>query len=162
MIKYSADDVFEMAVRSEHNAAAYYRKAAQLHRDQSETEFLVKLAEMEDEHERTFRSLRSELTARERMPTALDPYDQNSLYLSSMANKHIAEGTPTLADTLTGQETMTEILTAACDLEKESILFYVGMKDMVPEDLGKQRIERIIEEEKSHFVTLTEELSNLK
>ena len=162
MIKYSADDIFEMAVRSERNVAAYYRKAAQLHSDQSETEFLVKLAEMEDEHERTFRSLRGELTARERMPTALDPYDQNSLYLSAMADKHIAEGSPTLADKLTGRETMVEILTAARDLEKESILFYVGMKNMVPEDFGKQRIEQIIEEEKGHYVTLTKELSNLK
>ena len=162
MIKYSADDIFEMAVRSERNAAAYYRKAAQLHADRFEAEFLVKLAEMEDEHERTFRSLRSELSARERVPTALDPFDQNSLYLCAMADKSIAEGSPVLADRLTGQESMVEILTTARDLEKEAILFYVGMKDMVPDHLGKQRIERIIEEEKSHLVTLTEELNNLQ
>ncbi len=162
MIKYSADDVFEVAVRIEHNAAAYYRKAAELHADRSDNNVLLKLAEMEEEHERTFQSLRTALTAREKEPTALDPYDQNTLYLNAMADTHGGEGTPSLADKLTGQETMGEILTTARDMERESILFYVGMRDMVPEDLGRQRIERIIEEEKSHFVILTEELNNLK
>jgi rubrerythrin len=78
-----------------------------------------------------------------------------------MADKEIAEGSPTLADKLTGQESMKDILTTARDLEKEAILFYVGMKDLVPEELGRHRIEEIIQEEKRHFVTLTEELNNL-
>jgi rubrerythrin len=162
MIRYSADDVLEMAVRSEHNAAVYYRKAAKLHADRFDTEFLVKLAEMEDQHERTFQSLRSKLTAKEKVPTALDPYDQNALYLSAMADELIGEGSPLLAEKLTGRETMKEVLTIARDLEKEAILFYVGIKNLVPAEMGSERIQQIIDEEKSHLVTLTQELNKLR
>ena len=162
MIKYSADDIFQMAVRSEHNAAAYYRKAAELHADRFETGFLLKLAEMEDEHERTFESMRAELTTREKMPTALDPYDQNTLYLNAMSDMHGGEGSPSLADRLTGEETIVEVLTTARELEKESILFYVGLRHLVPEDLGVRRIEEIIDQEKRHLVQLTQELNKLK
>ena len=56
---------------------------------------------------------------------------------------------------------MEEILRIALDLEKKAILFYLGLKDVVPENLGKDKIDRIIDEEKSHVVTLTQELKKL-
>jgi rubrerythrin len=46
----------------------------------------------------------------------------------------------------------------AVELEKQAILFYLGIKDMVPERLGKDMVERIIKEEQSHVVMLSNRL----
>jgi rubrerythrin len=162
MIRYSAGEILDMAVRIEQNGAAFYRRAAELQADDAKTDFLLKLADMEDQHEQMFLAMRGDLSAREKTQTAMDPYEQASLYLIALADTHGGEGSPSVAEKLTGQESMMEILTTARDLEKESILFYVGMLDLVPEELGKQRIQRIIDEEKSHVVTLTQELGRLK
>ena len=49
-------------------------------------------------------------------------------------------------------------LECAVDLEKKSVLFYLGMKDMVPQKLGRDRLDHIISEEKGHIVELSREL----
>ncbi len=50
---------------------------------------------------------------------------------------------------LTGDETMVQVIDTAIGLEKESILFYLGLKDIVPPKLGRVKIDEIIEEEKN-------------
>ena len=70
----------------------------------------------------------------------------------------MVEDSPNAADSLTGDESMVEILEIAIELETKSILFYLGLKDVVPERLGKDKIEGIIAEEKAHVVMLAEEL----
>ena len=49
-IHLSADEVLELAQRIEQNGAIFYRKAAEITKDKSDTGFLLRLAEMEDEH----------------------------------------------------------------------------------------------------------------
>ena len=53
---------------------------------------------------------------------------------------------------------MVEILKSAIEAEKDSIVFYLGMKEAVPENLGKGRIETIIKEEMGHIRLLSKEL----
>ena len=53
---------------------------------------------------------------------------------------------------------MVEILKSAIEAEKDSIVFYLGMKEAVPENLGKDRIETIIKEEMGHIRVLSREL----
>jgi rubrerythrin len=47
-------------------------------------------------------------------------------------------------------------------MEKDSIVFYVGIKDLVPEKLGKNKIDNIIDEEKKHILLLANELAALE
>jgi rubrerythrin len=157
-ILFNADEVFEMAIRSEQNGAAFYRRAAQLHSDREEVEFLMTLAEMEDGHSREFQEMRAALAASEKAATAYDPYDEAMLYLDAMADGSGGEGSPNAADSLTGTESMAEILKTAIELEKKSILFYVGLLELVPERLGRQKVMDIIEEERAHAAELAKEL----
>ena len=53
---------------------------------------------------------------------------------------------------------ITEILKSAIEAEKDSIVFYLGMKEAVPESLGQDRINRIIKEEMGHIRMLSKEL----
>jgi rubrerythrin len=161
-IRFNADEVFEMAERIEINGAKFYRRAAELKgkQDEAAVELLLRLAKMEDQHRQTFAAMRKDLPGAVREETAFDPYLDANLYLAAMADGHPGEGAPSAADALTGKETVPQILRTAVDLEGKSIVFYVGIRDMVPEKLGKDRIDAIIAEEKQHIVALTDALRN--
>jgi rubrerythrin len=159
-IRFSADEAFQMAERIEENGAAFYRRAAELRppAEKDHVEMLNRLAAMEEDHKRIFGGMRSGLTERMREETAFDPYLEAQMYLDAMADTHGGEGSPSIARSLTGKETMKDILRTAIGLEEKSIVFYLGLKDMVPASLGKDKIDAIIGEEKKHLTELAGEL----
>ena len=59
-------------------------------------------------------------------------------------------------------DTYREILEMAVGLEKDSVVFYVAIKDSVPESLGEANIDQIIQEEMAHIVLLSRVLSSLE
>jgi rubrerythrin len=72
-----------------------------------------------------------------------------------MADNHGGEGSPVAADALTGNESIAEVIDIAIGLEKESVLFYVGLTDLVPPEHGREQLEAIIREERRHIIQLT-------
>ena len=90
-----------------------------------------------------------QVTESEKAPTVFDPYGELSLYLKAMADSHGGEGNTDIASLLTGKETINDIIEIAIDMEKESILFYIGLRDMVPPEFGQDKVNQIIEEEKN-------------
>jgi len=54
------------------------------------------------------------------------------------------------------------ILKAAIESEKDTIIFYLGMKEAVPEHLGKNKIDKIIKEEMAHIRILSQKLVKFK
>jgi len=161
-IKFNADEVLKIAEQIERNGAAFYRRAAELHPDEKNKEFLEGLAVMEDEHEKIFAGMREGLSTDEQESTAYDPLDQSIAYLETLGDLHGGEGAPDATAALTGSESMEDILRIAIELEKKSILFYLGVKDMVPAKLGKDSIDTIIDEEKSHVVLLSKKLHSIR
>jgi rubrerythrin len=79
-----------------------------------------------------------------------------------MADTMGGEGSPSVADSLTGDETLEEILRIAVGLEKDSILFYLGIKDLIPSQSGQDRIDEVIREERRHVAQLSNLLEKLK
>ena len=161
-IVFNADEVFGMAIRIENNGAAFYRRAAGLQSDIKNQKFLEGLANMEDRHQKIFTDMRTSLTEKDKGPKVFDPYDEVSQYLAAMADTMGGEGSPSVADTLTGNESLEEILNIAVGLEKDSILFYLGIKDLIPAQSGQDRIDEIIKEERRHVVQLSNLLEKLK
>jgi len=158
---FNAKEVFEMAIRIEENGAAFYRKAAGLQSDESNRDLLNKLATMEDAHKVSFVDMQQHVTEAEQRKTVFDPNNELSLYLNAMADLHGGEGSPAAADALTGKETMEEIVATAIGLEKESILFYLGLRDFVPPKLGRDKIDEIIKEERKHIAQLNAVLNKM-
>ena len=161
-IEFNADEVFEMAIRIENNGAAFYRKAAGLQSDTNNQKFLEGLANMEDQHQKIFTEMRTTLTENDKSPKVFDPYDEVPQYLAAMADTMGGEGSPSVADSLTGDETLEEILRTAVGLEKDSILFYLGLRDLIPTQSGQDRIDEIIREERRHVAQLSNLLGKLK
>lgn len=149
---FNANEVFEMAEQMERNGAKFYRHAAETAVDASNKDFLMGLAKMEEQHEKTFKAMRAELTSVEKASTVFDPAGEASLYLRALADTRV------FFEKQIDVSTMTEILKSAIEAEKDSIVFYLGMKEAVPENLGKDRIEAIIKEEMGHIKVLSKEL----
>lgn len=153
---FSADDMFEIAEQLERNGAKFYRNAAENITDKEARELLIGLAQMEDEHEKTFAVLRSNLSNDEKKTTVFDPEGESVMYLRALAD------TKVFFEKEINVSSMEEILKAAILAEKDSIVFYLGMKDLVPDKLGKEKMEAIIKEEMGHIRILSKELMALK
>ena len=149
---FNADDVFEMAEQMERNGAKFYRNAAEGDIDSANKEFLMGLAEMEVAHEKTFKAMRAELSAQEQASTVFDPQSEAALYLRALADTRV------FFEKEIDTSTMKGILKSAIEAEKDSIVFYLGMKEAVPEKMGKGRLDHIIKEEMGHVSLLSKEL----
>ncbi len=159
-IQFNADEIFEMAEQIERNGARFYRKAAEGSAPAAQALFL-RLAAMEDEHEKTFAALRAKLSEAEKSAPIFDPEGQAALYLQAVADGHIFDPRSDPAAKLKGKEKPAEILHIALGAERDSIAFYVGLREAVPPRLGRARIEAIIREEMTHVADLSRELAAL-
>jgi len=159
-IVFNADEVLQIAEQIERNGASFYRKAAQHTPDANARQMLLDLAQMEDDHEKTFADMRLTLSQQQKTTTVFDPEDQAGKYLNALADRRVFDITADPTDKLTGSESLEEVLRIAIDAEKDSIVFYVGIKDMVPEKLGKGRVDGVINEEMGHITLLSTALGS--
>ena len=153
---FTADDVFEMAEQLERNGAKFYRDSAASVEGDSAKELLVKLASMEMDHEKTFIQMRADLAEAEKQSTVFDPEGEAVQYLRALADTRV------FFEKQIDTTSLREILKAAIEAEKDSIVFYLGMREMVPEKRGQDRLDEIIKEEMSHIRLLSKELVVLK
>lgn len=149
---FNAHDILEMAEQIERNGAVFYRRAAADIKDPDAKNFLGDLAAMEDNHEKTFAAMRKKLNEAEKAATVFDPQGEAASYLKALADTRI------FFEKEIDTTSMQAILKAAILAEKDSIVFYLGMKDLVPEGLGQSRLDGIIKEEMSHIKLLSRRL----
>ncbi len=146
---YNADNIFEMAEEIEKNGSQFYREAARKTDDALFRKLLADLAEMEVHHGKRFAEMRKQLIKEEKEPTAFDPGGEETAYLRSLAD------TKVFFRKTIDYSSRSDILHTAIEAEKDSILFYLGMKSFVPESMGKSWLDDIINEEKKHIVVLS-------
>jgi len=158
VITFNADEVYEMAEQIERNGAAYYRKAAENMEGPDLRKVLLDLASMEDDHEESFHNMRVELPAHQRTEDKFDPTGEGAMYLHAMVQGKVFDPKANPADRLAGSEHAGDILRAAIEMEKNSIVFYLTIKRMVAGKDGKGRIDDIIEQEVGHVALLSSQL----
>ncbi|THB81810.1 MAG: rubrerythrin [Desulfobacteraceae bacterium] len=149
---FTANDIFEIAIQLEKNGAAFYREAAEQTDHAEHKEFLLELAAMEDDHEQTFAALQKDLSESETFSRVFDPDDENAMYLKSLADMRV------FSEKETPSGDFKTIMRSAIQAEKDSIVFYLGIKEMVPEKSGKSRIDDIIKEEMDHIRILARKM----
>ena len=152
-VNYNLDEIFQMAEQIEKNGKEFYESSAASISDPEKKKMLISLAKMEEKHIERFAKMRKKLQDIE--IDNFDPENEASMYLSAMAN------TKVFFEKTIDTTSMESILKEAIISEKDSIAFYLGMKDLVPEELGKDNIDEIIKEEMRHITFLSNELTNL-
>lgn len=161
-IKFNADEVFRMGMDVEKNGEAYYRAAAERAADPEVADVLRYLMEEERKHYDIFRALREKLAGGEERPTVADPEDQEHLYLDALVRSRLfsdpAEAEQVAASAADGIEALQNALV----FEKDTILFFLGMKDLTPPELGRDKIDLLIAEERTHVVTISAEIAKAR
>lgn len=154
---FNAIEVFEIAEQIERNGAAFYHRAAGLFKDSDIAELFTKLANWEVGHEAVFAEMRKQLADE---PPELSTFDPEEAPLDAKAMAGLAafgiNSDP--AAELTGSETRAEVLKMALQKEKDTIVYYVGLKEFVPIDVVINKIGEIITEELRHIRIINQSL----
>ncbi|MCX6991872.1 MAG: ferritin family protein [Kiritimatiellaeota bacterium] len=149
---FNADEIFEMAEQIERNGAAFYRLAAK--QFPAQQRLLTTIAEQEDAHCATFSAWRRQLSTKEKEAAVHDPDNEAADFLRAMADRRVVDVQRGPKAVLKGDESFADILGIAIGMEKNSIVFYVGMQEMVSPAMGRDKLDLIIKEEKKHIVFL--------
>ena len=158
---FNIDEIFEIAEEIERNGAKFYRAAADIVDDRDQLLMLTDLAAMEDEHERTFAAMRKELADGLKRESVYEPDDLAAQYLWAWASKAVFDVDTDPFAVLAGGADMDEILKVAIGREKESIVYYEGLKAGVGPD-DKTKVDAIIQEEMLHVAILSKALGRLR
>jgi rubrerythrin len=151
---FNADEILKIAEQIERNGIAFYERAAARFRG-DEKRTLLRLADMERTHEQVFSAMRRELSDADEGLKAFDPEGEAARYLAAFADGQIFDLNEDPVALLGPQESVQDILKIAIGLEKDSVVFYLAIRDAVPASLGKDKIEKIIKEEMEHIVLLS-------
>jgi len=157
---FNADEVLKIAEQIERNGIAFYQKAAERFQG-DEKLMLLRLADMERTHQQVFANWRRELSDANQELKAFDPEGEAGRYLAAFADGQIFAPKADAAALLSPENSERDILEMAIGLEKDSVVFYVAIRDAVPEALGGDKINQIIQEEMAHIVLLSRTLSSL-
>ncbi len=160
-VTFNADEVFEMAEQVERNGAKFYREVAAKAVDRQMKDMFLTMAAMEDGHLRTFQEMRKGLSDQERGGTTFDPEGEATMYLQALADSKGFEGMISPTQELTGRESPRQLLEIAIDAEKNSVLFYVGLKDLMATETSREKVEGVIREEIRHVADLRRYLGTL-
>ena len=155
---FNIDEILEIAEQIERNGARYYRKAAAAIRG-APVALLEELADMEEEHRRTFAAMRAELSGGRPTTESLQP--EAAAYLRALADGKIFDTDSDPTADWNAQTTPAQVLRRAVAMEKDSVIFYMTLQQTVSRPATSKRIERIIQEELSHVTILSDHLSAL-
>ncbi len=159
---FNLDEIFAMAEEIERNGARFYRRAADITEQPAAKKLFEELARWEDGHERLFQRLRADLVGAEAaIPTVFDPMGDAELYLQAMAEQHVFRRDLDIEAMVDGAAGPRGILELALEFERDSILFFLGMKEVVPAHLKPETVDRLISEEMGHVAYLSKQLAAL-
>ncbi len=162
---FSLSEILQMARRIEENGEAFYRKAAETVEEDSLKNLFTELADMEVEHARVFDAMKEQLEGKDAALTAFDPQGEAALYLGAFVDRRIFDPDEDPLAIFSGEVDAEKILLKAIEKEKETIIFYLGLKDAVyassMQDAVRPSIDDIIGEEKKHVAVLADKLKTL-
>ncbi|MEE9435400.1 MAG: ferritin family protein [Candidatus Adiutricales bacterium] len=159
---FNAAEVFQIAIEIEENGKLFYDKAREKTDDDEVKAVFKSLGLAEIQHKELFASLLAKLPPSARETTVWDPDNEMDQYLKMMADMHVFRTSENLDDRLAGISSAEEALRLALEFEKDSIVFFLSMKDMTEENQGRELIGQIVKEELSHHKKISVELLKQK
>ncbi|MBM4402885.1 MAG: ferritin family protein [Candidatus Cloacimonetes bacterium] len=160
MPAFSVNEIIEMAVQIERNGYAFYSEASKRKDlDSTSREFIERLRDAEFNHERTFLQLREDqdLSVLELTPE----WELVASYLKSIVDSRIFY-TPDAAIKLASEaKNIRAIVDYAILFEKDTLLYFHAISDSISHKRAKAVLRRIIHEEVSHVLWLSDYQKNL-
>jgi rubrerythrin len=155
MVRFCAQEIYGIAEQIERNGMRYYKAAAE-QADSRTADLFGRLARMEQKHEQTFHEMRSNLDPDEELVyEGKAVTEEAEKYLRAMAEGKVFDLRSDPVESLTDGMDAGQIIRKAIDMEKDSIIFYLGMKELVGSNKGRKQIQAIIDEEIRHIGMLS-------
>jgi rubrerythrin len=151
MALLTGDEIIEIAVRLEENGEAFYNAAAEKATTPGIKALFEELAVQEQYHRRAFQQM-----GRGVVEFALSPeqWDEFQGYTDALLKQSFFAQPENALNQAAQAEDERAALQSALDFEKEAMLFFHEMRDVV-KGTGRQVVERIINEEKQHVQRLS-------
>ena len=150
-IVFSAGEAISIAMGIEKRGIAFYDIMARSTDDAEAREVFEGLVGMEREHLKTFQGMLGEVEGQP--PPEASGQEYSGYFQALVDNAVFTEDM--IASGTAADESDVQALDLAIGAEKDSILFYYEMKDIMPRRFVPL-VERIIAEEKSHLQQLSE------
>ena len=151
-ISLSGTELINIAIDIEKRGIAFYDIMATSSESEATRDVFVYLTKMEREHVEIFQGMLDE-AKKYHLPEAYTK--ENASYLQALVDSTAFTDDMVISEMATQVDSDIKALELAIYAEKDSILFYYEMKDMIPRR-AKATMERIINEEKSHLRDLSE------
>ncbi len=147
---FTGSQIVEMAIQTEQSGNRFYQAAAEKASDGEMRALLQWPAEQEASHEQVFRRLLDE-QHREQGPKE-EYTGQRAQFIQALLDSRIF-GTDPLPERDLEAMTDAQVIDYALNFEKDTILLFYEMRDLVSE-MGAYTVGRLIEEEKTHVQRL--------
>lgn len=146
-MKYSASEVVEMAIQTERAGRRFYIDAAESSADRKLRELFTFLAAEEERHVRVFEAIARTVSA----TGEAQPYNwqEAALYLKAITDSRYFLGSDKALSLTREAATPTAVLDSALGFEKETLLFYFELVEMVGAD-ARPAVAALIQQEKDH------------
>jgi rubrerythrin len=150
----TAEDILAMAQQVEADAAEFYAQAAEATSSPRAKALLQRLAAFENDHEHVFSGMSDHI--HEHPETVISTDEENTPRLT----RHLASGVGEhLEDLFEPDMSAKDILQKAIEFEKDTIVFFTGLRALLKDPEDQQRIDAVIREELGHVLQLTSELA---
>jgi rubrerythrin len=147
-IRITGPEVLEWALEIERNGEIFYNAVADKSADPEVKALFEDLAAQEVKHAATFQRMLNASPA-DPLPVTLD-YEEYDAYLRAMIDARIFSGPEkglSMAEEAEGRD---DALQAAVGLEKDALLFFYDLREMMG-DKDREIVTAIIREEKTHL-----------
>jgi len=151
-ISFSGSEIIEIAIGIERSGIAFYETLAKSTEDTMIRDSYRYLADKEREHLQAFQSMLDEVGKYQVPGSYAEDY---GLYLNALVDSSVFTDDKIASEMAYKVASDIEAIELAISAEKDSILFYYEMRDIVPERRQKI-VDSIIAEEKSHLRGLSE------
>jgi rubrerythrin len=149
---FAASDIVEVAIRIEENGVNFYKYAEKIVRKKEAKKLFAQLAQAEVAHKKIF----EKIFAKMEKNSPFENYEgEYSAYLRSYVDNNIVFTKEAMEKQFPKVKNTAAALDFAIQRELDSILYYHEIKKLIP--AGQHKVlEQIIEEERKHFLSLTE------
>ena len=161
-IKFNADEVFQMAERIEINGEKFYRRGVSVIADPRVKELFEHLAGQEQIHRDVVVKLRESLPKGALKTSVFDPDGEAEAYLAAAADSHVFAIHDDPVTPLGDDPSPEEALNMALGFEKDTIVFFLGMREVTPDNLGGEEITKLIREEMKHVARINSMLAEVR
>jgi len=149
---FAGSEVIEIGIQIEKNGRDFYNTLAANSKNQDAIRIFKFLSQEEEKHIKVFEGILSKTEKYE--PAGLDA-DEYYAYMNALASEYIftqKDKGSLIAKTVKNDN---EAVDMGIGFEKDSIVFYEGIKRTVP-DYGRKIIDELIAQEQKHMILLME------